>query len=138
MADLIDTAREEVEAFNAGDWERFAATYAPNAVYDEFATQRHIEGADQIVEANMQWKEAFPDGHGTVTNTVASGDTVTLEITWEGTHSGPMMGPGGEIPPSNKHVAVKAAQVLKFSDGQIQENHHYFDMEGLLEQVGAA
>jgi steroid delta-isomerase-like uncharacterized protein len=136
--EMIDVAREEIEAFNAGDWERFKGTYAPDAVYEEFATQRHIEGADDIVKANIQWKEAFPDARGTITSTAASEDTVTLEVTWEGTQSGPLMGPGGEVPPSNNHVEVKAAQVLKFSNAHIQENRHYFDMTSLLQQVGAA
>jgi steroid delta-isomerase-like uncharacterized protein len=136
--DLIDVAREEVESFNAGDWERFKATYAADAVYDELATQRHVEGSDEILEVNRQWKEAFPDAKGTITSASAGDDTVTLEITWEGTQSGPMAGPQGEIPPSNRRAVVKAAQVLKFSDHQIKENHHYFDLMGMLQQLGQA
>ena len=134
--DLLDIARQEVESFNQGDWEAFKATYAPDAVYDEPGTQRHVEGADYILEVNRQWKEAFPDAKGTITGEAVSDDAVTLEITWEGTQSGPMESPQGEIPPSNKRATVKAAQVLRFSDHQIKENHHYFDLMGMMQQLG--
>jgi steroid delta-isomerase-like uncharacterized protein len=134
--DLIDVCREEVESFNAGDWDRFQATYMGNAIYEEPGTQRRVEGRDEIVEINKGWREAFPDAHGTVTNAVAGDDTVTLEITWEGTQSGALGMPQGEIPPTNRRVTVKAAQVMKMADGEIEENHHYFDVMGMLEQLG--
>jgi steroid delta-isomerase-like uncharacterized protein len=136
--ELVDVAREEVEAFNAGDWDRFKSTYASDAVYDELATNRHVEGAEEITRVNREWKEAFPDATGTVTSAAACGDTVTVEITWEGTQTGPLAGPSGELPASNRHAVVRAVQVLKVSDHQIKENHHYFDMMGMLQQLGAA
>jgi steroid delta-isomerase-like uncharacterized protein len=133
-----DVARENVEAFNAADWDRFRATLSSDCVYDELATQRHIEGQDAIIDANRGWKEAFPDAHGTVERTMAGNGTVTVEITWEGTQTGPLHTPGGDIPPSSRHVAVKAVQVFDLEGDKIREVHHYFDMMGLLQQVGAA
>ena len=62
---------------------------------------------------------------------------VTLEITWEGTQTGPLHMPGGDIPPSGRHVTVKAAQVFQIEGDKIRESHHYFDMMGILQQVGA-
>ena len=47
-----------------------------------------------------------------------------------------MQSPQGEIPPSNRQVVVKAAQVIKFEGGKIKENQHYFDMMGMLQQLG--
>jgi steroid delta-isomerase-like uncharacterized protein len=135
--DLIAVARQEVDAFNAGDWERFAETAATDAVYDEVATGRRFEGVEDIVEVNRSWKAAFPDARGTITAVSASGETVTVEVTWEGTQSGPMEGPQGEMPPSNRRAVVRAVQILEFSDGRIKENRHYFDMLGMLQQLGA-
>jgi steroid delta-isomerase-like uncharacterized protein len=135
--DLIDVARQEVEAFSQGDWDRYKETYAPDAVYDEIGTGRRLEGVEEIVEVNRSWKEAFPDARGTIGKTWASGDTVTIEVTWEGTQSGPMEGPGGELPPSNKRATVRAVQVLDFAEGRIKENRHYFDSLGMFEQLGA-
>jgi flagellar protein FlbD len=41
-----------------------------------------------------EWKEAFPDAKGTVTNAAVADDTVTLEVTWEGTQDGPLAADG--------------------------------------------
>jgi steroid delta-isomerase-like uncharacterized protein len=135
--DLIDVAREEVDAFTQGDWDRFRELHTPDVVYDEVATGRRLEGIEDAIEVNRSWKEAFPDAKGTVGNISASGNTVTVEITWEGTQSGPMEGPAGELPPSNRRATVRAVQVLDFADGRIKENRHYFDSLGMFAQLGA-
>jgi steroid delta-isomerase-like uncharacterized protein len=133
----VDVARENVEAFNAGDWERFKATFSDEPVYDEFATQRRLVGHEAIIDANRAWREAFPDARGTVERAIADDGTVTLEITWEGTQSGPLHMPTGDIPASNRHVVVKAAEVFDVEGDKIREARHYFDLMGLLQQLGA-
>jgi len=99
MADLASIAREAVEAFNASDWDRTKAILTPDYVYNELGTQRRIEGPDAVVAAMQGWKDAMSDVAGTVTNASVGGNTVTLQITWEGTHNGPLEGPMGTIRP---------------------------------------
>jgi steroid delta-isomerase-like uncharacterized protein len=136
--DLIALARENVEAFNAGDWDRFAATLADNSVYEEPGTQRRVEGTDAILDVNRGWKAAFQDATGTVTDAFACGDRVAVQITWQGTQSGALQLPGGgEVPATNREVNVQACQVLRVADGKIVEACHYFDVLGMLEQMGA-
>jgi steroid delta-isomerase-like uncharacterized protein len=136
--DLIATARVDVEAFNDADWERMRSAWAADCVYEEPATKRHIEGADALVEVNQGWKAAFPDAKGTVTDAFACGDRVAVQITWEGTQSGALGLPGGaEVPPTNRSVKVQACQVARVTDGKIAEETHYFDVLGMLEQMGA-
>ena len=132
----IDIAREQIDAFNAGDWDRFQATLDPDCVYDEPGTQRHVEGTEAILEINRSWREAFPDAHGTIQRAVAANGTVTLEITWEGTQSGALQTPEGELPPSNRRVTIKAAEVFDIEGDKVKEAHHYFDMAGMLQQLG--
>ena len=136
--DPIRVARENIEAFNAGDWQRVKATLAPDAVYDEVGTQRRLRGADEIVQAFQGWKQAMPNAKGTITNAVASGTTVFQEITWEGTQTGPLVGPGGTIPASGKRQVTRAAWIATIQGDKIKETHHYFDMMSLLQQIGAA
>jgi steroid delta-isomerase-like uncharacterized protein len=130
-------AEQDVEAFNRGDWDLTRRVYAPDAVFDELATGRRFEGAEEMIPALQGWREAFPDARGTITNAFSSGDQVVQEITWEGTQSGELESPQGPIPASNRRVVVRAVQVLTLEDGQIKENRHYFDMLGLLQQIGA-
>jgi predicted ester cyclase len=55
------------------------------------------------------------------------------------THSTRLIGVGplGTIPPTGKRVEVKAVQVVKVRGDKIAETRHYFDLMGLLQQVGA-
>ena len=134
----MDVARESIECFNDGDFDRFRSLLADDSYEEELATQRRLDGADAQVEAARGWKEAFPDGHGTIESTCADGGMVCVEITWEGTQSGPMRTPdGGELPASNRHATVKACQVMEVEEGKIKATRHYFDLMTVLQQTGA-
>ncbi len=137
MADLTAIAREVVEAFNASDWERTRALMTSDYLYKELGTGRSIQGPDDVIAALEAWKEAMPDVTGAVTNALVSGNTVTLEITWEGTQTGPLEGPMGTIPASGKRQITPSAWILTFEGEQLKESHHYFDMMTLLTQIGA-
>ena len=59
--DNVKVARAFLQAFNAADWDGVKASLAPNSVYDELGTQRHVEGSDAIVSLYQAWKTAMPD-----------------------------------------------------------------------------
>jgi steroid delta-isomerase-like uncharacterized protein len=135
--ELVNVARDQVDAFNKGDWEQMRALLTPDARYHEFGTERIVEGPDQIIELFKGWKTAFPDAAGTVTNFVASGNTAVLELTWKGTHTGPFVTAAGTIPASGKHQETPAAVFYDFDGGKIKASRHYFDAMTLLKQIGA-
>ena len=135
--DIIKIAREAVDAFNKSDWERTKAIMTPDYIYNEVGTGRRIQGPVEVVAALQGWKQAMPDATGTVTNAFASGNTVTLQVTWEATHTGPLEGPTGTIPASGKRQVTPAAWIFNFEGDKIKESHHYFDMVTLLKQIGA-
>lgn len=134
----VQVARENIEAFNAGDWQRARATLAAGVVMDEVATNRLVEGADEAVELLRGWKQAFSDARGTVTNAFGTEDTAVLEVTYEGTHDGSLETPQGSIPPSGKTATVRGVMVVRVADGKIVEAREYFDLLTLLGQIGAA
>lgn len=136
-SDVTAVAAELVDAFGAGDWQRLRATLQPDVVYEETGTQRRTEGADEYVRLCQGWKAGFPDARGTVRRTVASGQTVVQEIAWEGTHRGPLAGPGGTIPPSGKPIRTLGTMWYMVADGRVREIHHHLDVLALLQQVGA-
>jgi steroid delta-isomerase-like uncharacterized protein len=133
-----DVAREGIDCYNAGDFDRLRSLLADDFYEEELATQRRLEGADARIEAAQGWKRAFPDEHGTITGVYSSGNTVALELTWKGTHSGPLATPDGqELPPSNKQVMVKSVEVIEVEDGKMKALRHYFDLMTLLQEIGA-
>jgi steroid delta-isomerase-like uncharacterized protein len=134
---MVKIARQQVDAFSSGDWELLRGTLAPDSRYDELGTQRKIEGPEKIVELFKDWKAAFPDGAGTVTSAIASGDTAALEVTWKGTQTGPLTTAEGTIPASGKRQETPAAIFFTFEGDKIKESRHYFDSMTLLKQIGA-
>jgi steroid delta-isomerase-like uncharacterized protein len=134
---LVKVAREQVDAFNSGDWERVRTGLASDSHFDEIGTGRKFDGPEKIVELFKGWKQAFPDAAGTVTSALASGDTAVLEVTWKGTQTGPLTMAEGTIPASGKQHETPAAILFTFEGDKIKESRHYFDSLTLLKQIGA-
>jgi steroid delta-isomerase-like uncharacterized protein len=137
MANVIEIAKAAVTAYNEKDWNKARDLLAADAVYDEKASNRRLEGAGQIIEAFQGWANAFPDSKATFIREFASGDTAVLELVWKGVHTGPLQTPRGAIPASNKPIEIPACEVFRVEGEKIKSSSHYFDMLTLLKQIGA-
>jgi predicted ester cyclase len=60
---------------------------------------------------------AFPDIHHEVANTIELGEMIAIELVITGTHTEPLAGSGGEVPPTGRPVSFKAADVWGVQDG---------------------
>jgi predicted ester cyclase len=136
-ADAIRVVTELIETFNAADWPRFRATLDPAVTNRETGTGRHTEGADAYVTLVQGWKAVFPDVRGRIHHAVAGGDTVAVEVTWEGTHLGPLPTPAGPVPPSGRRIANEATMWFAVRGGRVHDIRHHLDMLTLLQQTGA-
>ena len=134
--EAIRLAREGVEGFGAGDWDRQRALSTPDVVYYEPATGRRVEGVEEFIRVGQAWKAAFPDARGTITNALASGETAVLEITWEGSQTGDLETANGTIPATGRRVTFPAVQIVEVAGGKVRETRHYFDLMGMLQQLG--
>jgi steroid delta-isomerase-like uncharacterized protein len=134
----IDIAKASVIAYNEKNWTAARAVIAPGVVYDEVATQRKAQGADNVIALWQGWAAAMPDSRATFENACESGNTVILELIWRGTQSGPLQTPSGQIPATGKPFEVRACQVIEVADGKARTIRQYFDMVTLLQQLGIA
>jgi steroid delta-isomerase-like uncharacterized protein len=135
---LIDAAKAVDIAYGEKNWNAVKASVAPGIVYDEVGTQRKIEGVDQLIATWQGWAAAFPDSKATFHNAHVSGNTVILELTWRGTHKGPLQMPGGQIAATGKTINIPACQVLEIADGKAKSMRHYFDMATMMRQLGVS
>ena len=133
---LTQVAQDVIEAFNAGDWQRFKAPLAANVNYEETGTQRRIHDAEAYVQLCQGWKQAFPDAKGIIRNVVSSGNMVVQEVLWEGTQDGDLPTPTGTLPASGRRIMVPATLWLTFQGEQVREIHHHIDMMGMMQQLG--
>ena len=134
--DPAQLATALVTAFNNNDWSAYQQNLTADSIYDEVGTSRKLEGVDTIVGALKGWKEAMPDVKGTVSSAISTGNTAVLEVSWTGTHTGPLQGPSGTIPATGKQQTTRAGWVLEFDDEKLTQSRHYFDMLSFMQQLG--
>lgn len=133
---VVDLAKEQLIAYNEKDWDRARAALAPEVVYDELGTQRKVNGVNDVLAAWKGWATALPDSRASFRSEVVSGNTAVLEITWTGTHKGPLQMPDREIPATGKKFELHACQVVEVANDRVRSVRHYFDMGTLLGQLG--
>jgi steroid delta-isomerase-like uncharacterized protein len=88
-----------------------------------------IEGAKEHVIA---FRTPFPDIHFTIEDMIAEGDKVAARLTFDGTHTGEMMG----IPPTGVQTTVTGIFILQIGDGKLVEVWSIVDMLGIMQQLG--
>lgn len=136
---LTTAAKALIEAYNDKNWERARNAITQDFVYDEVATGRKLTGRDATLEAWKGWAEAFPDSKGTFEGAhVAANDTVVLELTWRGTHRGPLQTPNGPIAATGKSIEVRACVIIQVAGEKARSQRQYFDMATMFRQLGIA
>jgi predicted ester cyclase len=105
--------------------------------YTEIGTGRHITDVDGLLTLLRGWVAGFSDARGTVTSAMRDGDRLCAEITWEGTHDGDLVTPGGTLPASGNRMRTSACELFTVRDGQVVQATHYLDVLGMLTQLSA-
>ncbi len=82
------------------------------------------------------WQGAFPDNQGVITGVFVSADRACAEVTFVGTHTGPLHIADGQIPATGRSVYVPVAQVHTMRDDKFATSHLYFDQLGLVLELG--
>ena len=135
---LIEAAKLPNIGYSEKDWDKTAASVTPGFVYDEVATHRKSEGVEGYLDLCKGWATAFPESRATFHNAYVIGNTVVLELTWNGIHTGPMMTPNGEVPATGESISMRAAQVVEIEDGKAASIRQYFDINTMMTQLGVS
>lgn len=133
---LIDIAKATNVGYGKKDWEAVRASVTSGVHYDEIATHRKVKGVEQFLAVLQGWAKAFPDSKPIHHHAISSGTTVVLELTWHGTHTGPLETPEGSVAATGKHIEVPACMVVEVGDGKVKSIRHYFDMATMMQQLG--
>jgi steroid delta-isomerase-like uncharacterized protein len=128
------TFKQWVIAMAKGDLD--SAPYAEDAETSDPTGK--FKGKAEILASFKAWKTAFPEANAQVTNQVSEGDQLVSEVVYRGTHSGPLASPMGTIAPTGKPIELRVAIVSRFRNGLIQRERAYFDLAGLMQQLGVA
>lgn len=139
MATRYSTSlREQIDTLNRHDARSFANFYSETARVDDPMYEQPLSGRDAIAKDMSDFIQAFPDLSFSVKSVVESGgNTVAFEGVGKGTHRGPIPGPTGEIPATNRPMQFRFAAFQRLNDqGLIEEEHRYYDLAGMMQQLG--
>src|SRR4029077_12279084 len=90
----------------------------------------------QVIPLWQGWATAFPDAKATFDRALPSDTTVVLELTWNGTHKGPLQTPQGPIPATGKTIEIRSCFVTEIAGDKAKLQRHYFDMATMLQRRG--
>ena len=133
---LIAAAKAPIVAYNDKNWEAVKVAITPEFVYDEVATQRRVQGLDPVLALWKGWATAFPDSKASFDHVHVTGDEVVLELTWRGTHQGPLTTPKGTTAPTGKRIEFRSCVICELAGDKAKLQRQYFDMATMLQQIG--
>lgn len=136
MADNLTLARTLYEGWNERKFDEIAEAMAPNGKVVVVGTGDEFVGPEGSRRYNKQWYDGFPDGRITIDNIVEAGDTVVVEFTGRGTHTGTLATSMGDVPATGRSLTLHLCDVLEFRDGKITAQRTYFDTGSMMAQLG--
>jgi steroid delta-isomerase-like uncharacterized protein len=126
-------------AVNQHDADSLASLYAPNAVSRDPAYAEPLEGRDAIGKEMGDFLRAFPDLRVELSSVLENASTYAVEAIFNGTHGGPLRTDSQEIPATGRPIAMRAAGFYRLDgQGRILEETRYYDLNGLLGQLGVS
>ena len=121
-------------AWNAHDPDAVAAVFAEDAVIRNAGSSEVEVGRRAVRERAASLLAAFPDLTLARVDLVVDGSRHADRWILTGTHEGALFG----LAPTGRTVHVEGATFTVMNDdGMVAEDHHYFDLAGLLTQLGA-
>lgn len=136
MADNVSIARRMYEIFNERAFDDLADYVTDESELLVVGTGDVYRGYDGARQFEENWATGFPDGKITVDHVHRAGDTVIVEFTGRGTHTGTLATSMGDIGPTGKSLTLHLCDVIEFKDGKITRTRTYFDTGSMMAQLG--
>ena len=138
IAKLMNVVKKIQEAMDNHDSVAIAQCYSENATMVMSGEPEPVRGREAIAKNQEAFFRAMPDLKVKF-NTLISGNHIVFEGTTEGTFTGPMATPAGDISPTGKSAKFKFVFIAKVNaDGLIEEDRTYYDTADFMRQLGLA
>jgi steroid delta-isomerase-like uncharacterized protein len=132
----LKAANAFFEAWNSGNLRMSLAYLADDFKGEAPGSPAPLNG-EQNLAYNQNFMTAFPGTKFKVLLTVMQGDYVVTNWTITGKNTGPLHSPSGAvIPPTGKTVTTNGSTTSQLRNGKIVYSWTFFDMAGLLGQLG--
>ncbi len=139
----LELMRTLDDAWNSQDWAVFKKRHAEGTTVYWPGQPDPTRGRNNHEVEAKEFFKTFPDNH--LINSpykilFGQGDWTCTVADFSGTMTGPMKGDNGRlIPPTNKEFHVEFCTVAQWSEqGEILEERLFYDLVGLMRQIGLA
>jgi steroid delta-isomerase-like uncharacterized protein len=127
------------KALNDHDVEAFLSLHLESVIQRDPQNREPTKGREAIRAGLEPMIQAFPDFHVVRERAFGQGDWIVEQGHAVGTHLGPLETPGGPpIPATNKQIRLPYAFIAKVEAGKFAETNLYFDVAGMMAQLGLA
>ena len=126
--------RQIDEMWNKGNLDFAEECFTSDFVSHDPSSPEEIRGPEGFKQTVATVRAAFPDFHMEIVDQVAEGEKVVTRYVTTCTHQGELAG----IPPTGKRVEVAGMGIDYFRGGKICESWEYYDVMGLMQQIGVA
>jgi hypothetical protein len=139
----LELMRTLDNAWNGQDWKVFRKRHAADTAVFWPGQPDPTRGRDNHEAEAKEFFKTFPDNHlinDPYKILFGQGDMTCTVADFFGTMNGPMKGPGGKtIPATKKKFHVEFCTVAHWSEkGEILEERLFYDLVGLMKQIGLA
>ncbi len=134
MTDARTLAERLFEVIDGHRWADVDTVLTPDAEMSSPFGDRLTVAA--WLEINRSFAVACPDGRHTIAGVIDDGDRFAIEGTWSGTHTGPLVGPAGEVQPTGRSVVLPFCGVGTRRGERIAAVTVYLDQMTMLGQLG--
>lgn len=135
-ANIGKTMQEIYNHFSNNQFDAVIAHTADDIELFFAPTGQRMQGHEGFRHFMMNFKNSFPNIKLAVQNQIVDGDSVVTEFMAVGTHTGPLMTPSGEIPPTGRTAEWPVCEVCRFRNGKLVSLHNYQDFGSVLQQLG--
>jgi steroid delta-isomerase-like uncharacterized protein len=124
------------EVWNKGDRDAIDRLFAADGIAHGLAgdPDTSMRGPDGYKPLFDSFRDAFPDIHIEVVDTVCDGDKIAARCVVRGTHTGAGLG----IDATHRTVEFTGMTFLRVRDGQIVEAWNNFDFPRMYQQLGVS
>jgi predicted ester cyclase len=128
------------DAWNSQDWKTFEERHAQNVAVFWPGQLEPTRGVHNHREESIAFFKAFPDNH--IGNNpykilFADADHTCSVADFTGTFKGEMKGLSGQkIAPTNKRFHIEFCTVATWKDDKITEERLFYDLVGMMKQLG--
>lgn len=130
-----DLYERYIELYNAVDLDGVMDLYAEDAV--QLMPDGFFEGRSAIKDRLARELDAFGDIAYRYTSYVEQDDAFADEWVFVGTHTGPLLLPGGtELDATGKRIEIRGMEYVKVRDEKIVVDNLYYDNLNVAAQLG--